>query len=149
MARNAQKLNDVAQLIQNESKVDVKTIVFDFAKLGSDEQVKSLKTLLDEVTNDISILVNNVGVLNMQRLNEVDINTIIESVSVNCCAQTFMTHFLLPRLLSRTSSKQVRSAIINLSSKASYKTRGRMALYCSTKLFNRSLSYCLSAAHQD
>lgn len=85
----------------------MKTIVFDFKKLGSEQEINALKDKLDTITEDISILINNVGVLNTQRLNDVDIDAIVESVSVNVCAQTFMSHFLLPKLLSRQSKSNL------------------------------------------
>ena len=54
-----------------------------------------------------------------------------------------MSMILLPRLLKR----EKRSAVLNLSSKAAFFTRGFMPLYCTTKHYNLALSRCMQEAY--
>ena len=56
-----------------------------------------------------------------------------------------MTMFVVPRLLQRVHG---RSAIINLSSKAAFYTRGFMPMYCATKHYNYMLSECMRDAYE-
>ena len=65
---------------------------------------------------DISILANNVGILHFGRLGDKDLDSINSMINVNVNAQTYMSMFVLPRLLKR----EKRSAVINLSSKCAF-----------------------------
>ena len=56
-----------------------------------------------------------------------------------------MTHLMLPMLLERSS----RSAIINVSSKASDTLGGFIPLLVSTKMYNLSLGMSLQDAYKD
>ena len=64
---------------------------------------------------------------------------------MNVNAQTYMSIFILPRLLRR----EKRSAVINLSSKATFFTRGWMPLYCATKRYNYTLSKCMQDSYSE
>ena len=88
---------------------------------------------------DISILVNNVGVLPLGLFGTSSLEQINCGINVNVNAQTYMSMFLLPKLLKR----EKRSAVINLSSKAAYFARGFMPMYCATKRYNLALSKCM------
>ena len=62
VARNKEKLDAVAQEVQQENTaIQTKTIVFDFS---SNYSAEAYQTLFDELLqiDDVSILVNNVGV---------------------------------------------------------------------------------------
>ena len=62
MARDPAKLARVSQKISDEYKVKTMTVVYDFSKLATKESVRELKEkLAKEITQDVSILVNNVG----------------------------------------------------------------------------------------
>ena len=67
-------------------------------------------------------------------------------VNINVNAQTYMSNLMIPRLLKR---EKHRSAVINLSSKAAYYSRGTMPMYCATKKYNYVLSACMNAAYSD
>ena len=45
-------------------------LIYDFANLQTEESARELKALLDTVKADVSILVNNVGVLPLGPLDE-------------------------------------------------------------------------------
>ena len=55
---------------------------------------------------DVSILVNNVGVLHFGSLVDRDIASVAQMISVNVNAQTYMSMFLLPRFMARKESKK-------------------------------------------
>ena len=122
-----------------------KVLIFDFSRLETEESAQELQRLLATINEDISILVNNVGVLHFGRLGDRDLKSINTMINVNVNAQTYMSLFLLPRLLQR----EKRSAVINLSSKAAFYTRGTMPMYCSTKRYNLALSRCMQDAYAD
>jgi short-subunit dehydrogenase len=63
---------------------------------------------------DVSILVNNVGISNIGVFHEIPAKRILNEINVNILPMTFLSHFLIPKLLAR----ERRSAIINLSSVA-------------------------------
>ena len=96
--------------------VQTKVLIFEFSGLETDESASKLKDLLDSVKEDVSVLVNNVGVLHFGRLGDMDILSINTMINVNVNAQTYMSLLMLPRLLARDK----RSAVINLSSMASF-----------------------------
>ena len=69
MARNEAKTQQVAEEIRKLTGVKTETLIYDFAKLDP-----SLKSLIDSVEDkDISILVNNVGVLQNSELDQTSI----------------------------------------------------------------------------
>ena len=53
--------------------VQTKVLIFEFSGLETDESASKLKDLLDSVKEDVSVLVNNVGVLHFGRLGDMDI----------------------------------------------------------------------------
>ena len=95
--------------------------------------------MIESVKEDVSILANNAGVLHFGRLGDRDLDSINSMINVNVNAQTYMSMFVIPKLLKR----ERRSAIINLSSKAAFYQRGTMPMYCATKRYNFALSRCM------
>lgn len=146
MARNQEKLDAVAKEIETEFKVKTKVVIFDFSTLTDETSATKLKEELEKLKYlDISVLVNNVGNAKFAKLHEQSIQDCLRQVSINVYAQTFMTNFLLPRLLER----QNRSAIIDVSSVCVYQPMGSLPMYCATKCFNLSLSKCIAEAYRD
>ena len=101
MGRDLKKTNEAAIHIREASAVQTKVLIFNFSSLETETSAQILKELLDSVQEDISILVNNVGVLHFGRLGDRDVQSINAMINVNINAQTFMSMFLLPRLLKR------------------------------------------------
>lgn len=121
-------------------------LIYDLNKLETEEAVNELKNLLETTKDlDISILANNAGVLHFGRLGDKDIEDLQCMINVNVNAQTYMSILMLPRLLNRSH----RSAVINLSSKAAFYTRGAMPMYCATKRYNYALSACMQDSYSD
>mmetsp|Transcript_26821 Transcript_26821/g.35868 ORF Transcript_26821/g.35868 Transcript_26821/m.35868 type:complete len:112 (+) Transcript_26821:543-878(+) len=65
----------------------------------------------------------------------------MRQINVNINSQTYMSMFVLPRLLKR----ETRSAIINVSSVTYYSPGGMVPVYSATKAYN----FALSSAMQD
>ena len=63
-------------------KVSTKIVVYDFENLASEQSVKDLGNRLDKLDQDISILVNNVGVAKYGKLHEQTIEDCIRQINV-------------------------------------------------------------------
>ena len=85
---------------------------------------------------DISILVNNVGQIMYGKLGVHDSATHVANISVNINAVTYMSMYLLPRLLRRRR----RSAVVNLTSKLAYLGMGDFGPYGACKSYVSSLT---------
>ena len=148
MARDMTKLEQVAAEIESEHKVKTKIIVYDFAKLATQQSVDELEALLKLELADIdqlSILVNNVGCSKAALLGKHTPADAMRLINVNINSQVYMTRLLLPRLLARQS----RSALINTASRSALVPSGFTPIYCATKSFNLSFSQCMLDAHSD
>ena len=143
MARNQEKLDAAAKELREAHKVQTRTIVYDFSQLSTQESAEELQALLDGALKDldVSILVNNVGCAKFASLDQHSIWDSMRMINVNINSQTYMSMFLLPRLLKRES----RSAVINVSSVAAYSPGGMVPVYSATKAYN----FALSTAMQD
>ena len=127
--------------------METKVIVYDFSELASVESAEALKVLLEkELANvDLSILVNNVGCAKFATLDKHTIWDSMRQINVNINSQTYMSMFLLPKLLGRDS----RSAMINISSVAAYSPGGSLPIYCASKSYNWVLSECMRNAYSE
>ena len=94
---------------------------------------------------DVSILVNNVGCAKYASLDQHSIWDSMRQVNVNINSQTYMSMFVLPRLLKRES----RSAVINVSSIAALKPGGMVPVYSATKAYNLALSAAMQDQYRD
>ena len=122
------------------------TIVYDFSKLATEETVEELKSLLDsKLPENVSILVNNVGMCKVGVLHKHSIWNCLTSINVNINSQTYMTHIMLPKLLERKS----RSAIINLSSIGARRPAAIYPTYNASKAYVQCHSLCLHDAYKD
>ena len=146
MGRNKEKTDLAAEEVRKAAPgISTKVLIYDFAKLETEESANELKALIDAVKEDISILANNAGVLHFGRLGDRSLESINGMINVNVNAQTYMSMFVIPRLLKR----EKRSAVINLSSKAAFYSRANMPMYCATKRYNFALSRCMQDAYKD
>ena len=69
---------------------------------------------------DISIIINNVGVLHVGNFTELSNQAVHELVTVNCYAATLLTKELIPNFKKRWESKKVRSLVCDISSMISH-----------------------------
>lgn len=85
---------------------------------------------------DVSILVNNVGVLYPNYLDKISESAIKESIIVNCVPQAVLSKYFIPLMKARNN----RSAIITLSSFSSTFPIPSLQIYAATKSYNDYLS---------
>ena len=117
MGRNAEKTQNVADEVVKLSRVETRTLIFDFNRLHTQDAVRELNELLDGTKDlDISILINNIGQIMYGRLEKHSVAERVSNLSINVNAITYMSMYFVPRLLARSK----KSAIINPTSKMAY-----------------------------
>uniref|UniRef100_A0A182V584 Steroid dehydrogenase n=1 Tax=Anopheles merus TaxID=30066 RepID=A0A182V584_ANOME len=136
VARNAAKLNKVADEIKAKHGVETKVLVADFSK-GAEIYPQLEKAL---VPLDVGILVNNVGVSHdtPMYVDEVPQQTLWDLIHVNVGAATLLCNILAPSMKRRQ-----RGLIINVSSVASVGPSPFMATYAASKAYMTSFSIAL------
>ena len=94
---------------------------------------------------DVSVLVNNVGIMHWKGFENTEFSEIEEQLAVNVLPQTYLTRLLLPTMIARFTTTQRPSLIIDLSSNASHIPLPFLAVYGATKTYNHYLTQALSA----
>ena len=103
-----------------------------------------MKEILDEVNElEISIVVNNVGLLEKGYYHNIEPNNIIDLIKVNCCSMSLITHYFIPIFLERTKSKKLKCALVNVSSVCGLFPISFYNIYCASKVFMDRLSTIL------
>ena len=138
VSRNLEKLKKVEQEIKDKYKVETFAIEFDFDKKTS---LEDYKYSFGNLPYEIGILVNNVGMNKVSHsfdiLSGEDVRTFI---NVNVIPQATLTKLFINNLKNR----KMRSAVIDLSSYATFAALPYNAMYCATKSYNDFLSRSLS-----
>ena len=139
MSRSQEKLQKVADEIQEKYKREVLIISVDFTQ-GQVVYPKLAEKLKDL---EIGVLVNNVGLSHAyaQFLLEAPKQRLRDMIELNCQAMVQMTHMLLPAMVARR-----RGAIINISSTSSLYPVPLLGVYSATKIF---VNYFSSALLQE
>lgn len=130
IARRAKELEKVAE----EIKLTARIISLDLSK---DEEIDSLKKLLEEHTPDIKLLVNCAGFGKTGKVDQIDYDAQIGMIDVNCKALMAVTKLCLPYISST-------SRIINIASAAAFLPQPNFAVYAATKAFVLSFSRALT-----
>lgn len=138
ISRTKSKLDEVATAITEKSKVQTKTIAFDFSNATDADYARLFKEL-DQIP--IGVLVNNVGINYdfPQDIDEADVSLDVSLVKVNIESQIRMTKYVVPRM----KEKRI-GAILNLSSLSCTIATPMLATYAGTKSFNLAFSESLS-----
>lgn len=129
IARRADKLEMLAK--QTDKKVCV--LPYDLTDNASFE---SIKTLLEEKTPDIRLLINNAGFGKLGNVYELDCESQTRMIALNNSALTAMCAIC-------TKYMKKGSSIINVASIAAFAPNPRMAVYCSTKAYVLSFTKCI------
>jgi short-subunit dehydrogenase len=140
IARNAEKLGQVAAELQEKYGGQVKTMPLDFAKFDQQRYLE-LESQLKAL--DVSILVNNVGINSPGFLTKVSAEELQRILTVNIWPQVRLTHALLPKL----SERRYPSAVISISSITSLTPQPTAAAYAASKSFNDAFSNGLVNYH--
>jgi short-subunit dehydrogenase len=134
VARNQEKLNEVAERVAGATGRSVTTIAAD---LGHKPDLKRIETLLSTDTG-ITMLVNNAGVGALEPLLESDVDAMEAMIDLNVRALTRLTYAAAPALVARGGG-----AIVNISSAVAIGPEILNGVYGGTKAFVLALSLSL------
>lgn len=121
VARNKEKLEDLASRLKHKAKI----IVMD---IETESNIKSLYVLTKN--EDIDILVNNAGFGDFGYFTETDINKELEMINLNIKSVHMLTKMFLKEMVKKDSGY-----ILNVASSASFQPGPLMATYYSTKAY--------------
>lgn len=136
VARSPERLKQVANELQNESGISVKTVVLDLSEPWS---AKSLFEQLQQEGIRVDVLVNNAGFGGFGEFAAMTQEEILGQISLNITALTHLTRLFLPAMLERRSGK-----IMNVASTAAFQPGPLMAVYYATKAYVLSFSEALA-----
>jgi len=125
VARNKEKLLELAEELKHNNAINVKVIAKDLSK------PEEVAALIDEVKNDhIQYLINNAGFGYFGAYHECDWKTTRDMMELNMTTLAHLTHGLLPKMIERGRGK-----ILNVASVAGFLPGPNMAVYYATKAF--------------
>lgn len=130
IARRTERLEEVADEIKLTSRV----ISLD---LSSNDELLSLKELLEENAPDIKLLVNCAGFGKSGSFDELDYDEQLGMIDINCRALTAVTKLCLPYISSN-------SRIIELASAAAFMPQPDFAVYAATKAYVLNFSKAIN-----
>jgi 17beta-estradiol 17-dehydrogenase / very-long-chain 3-oxoacyl-CoA reductase len=151
VARSKDLLNQLSEKLQKQYEgIQVAVVAEDASSDGAAERI------VEKIQNlPISVLVNNVGVTNKVETDfeTQDLKEISNLIKVNVEFTTHFTQLMIPVLRATQKSKQVRSAIVNVSSYTARVASPYLSVYSATKAydiqFSRSLNYELENENFD
>ncbi len=136
VARSSDKLTQVANELQDQFGVSVKTFALDLAT------APAAKFLFDQLQRQgvsVDILVNNAGFGAFGEFGSMPEEEILGQIHLNITALTHLTRLFLPPTLSRHSGK-----IMNVASTAAFQPGPLMAVYYATKAYVLSFTEALA-----
>ena len=141
IARDEKKLqNTQAELKTKYPDQNVKYIAYEFNKIYTDNEIESLQKSVFEITgNNISVLVNNVGVITRGMLPEIGNDKINEMINVDLVSVTFMTKVFI-NLIEKREGKSL--VVISGSIAGRMRQPGR-AVYSASKAYLEAFLECL------
>lgn len=131
IARRTALLEDLAEEI---SMCKVRVLPYDITDQDHMEQIKAL---LEAENPTVRVLVNNAGYGLMGHFEDIDLNSQIGMIDLNCMALTKMTHYVIPYM-------KAKSQIIQVSSSAAFLPQPSFAIYAATKAYVYSFSRALA-----
>lgn len=140
VARKEAKLQQLAQQLQDQYKVQVDVVVQDLTAPAS------AKSVFDAVTQKgltIDLLINNAGFGEYGDFAELDGEQQVKMIQLNILALVDLTHQFLPGMRQRRSG-----GIINMSSTAAFQPMPYFSIYAASKAFVLSFSEALWAENK-
>lgn len=140
VARSEAKLQQLAQQLQEQYKIQVDVIVQDLT------EPKAAKTVFDIVTEKsltIDLLINNAGFGEYGDFAELDGERQVKMIQLNILALVDLTHQFLPAMRQRRSGN-----IINMCSVAAFQPMPYFSVYAASKAFILSFSEALWAENR-
>ena len=143
LGRNKEKLEKTEQFVKDLNKnVKVRIVEADFSTSIESEFYENIYSQIEDL--DISILVNNAGLVDKDLFERIPAEKILSMINTNCGAPAMLSHVLINKLRNR---KQ-RTAIINISSLACVCPLPYFSVYPSTKAFLTFLSHGLNMLYR-
>lgn len=140
IARSETKLQQLAQQLQEQYKIQVDVIVQDLT------EPKAAKTVFDIVTEKkltIDLLINNAGFGEYGDFAELDGERQVKMIQLNILALVDITHQFIPQMRQRRSGN-----IINMCSVAAFQPMPYFSVYAASKAFVLSFSEALWAENR-
>ncbi|MGN0297883.1 MAG: SDR family NAD(P)-dependent oxidoreductase [Lachnospiraceae bacterium] len=134
VARRAERLYRIADVIQRHYAVNVRAIPLDLQEPGWEQE---LSGHLEDLQPEVSILFSSAGYGRNGSFAEDALENQSGMVRLNCEALTTMTHLLLPRMTEG-------SQIILVASSAAFSPQPGFAVYAATKAYVLSFARALS-----
>lgn len=128
VARDEEKLKEIANELKEKNKVNVETISMD---LSIEENCKDLH----KYVSDVDILINNAGFGDCGNFTKTDLNKELKMIKTNIVAYHILTKLYLVDMKAKNSGK-----ILNVASIAGFMPGPLMATYYSTKAYVVRLS---------
>jgi short-subunit dehydrogenase len=136
IARNQDKLDELASRLQNECQVKTLVIPKDLGKSSAVDEI------FEEVTAAslaIDVLVNNAGYPVFGAFTETRLETELDMLQVNVVALTALTKLFLHGMVERRAGR-----VLNLASTAAFEPGPLMAVYYASKAYVLSFSEALA-----
>jgi len=132
VARRRTQLAALAAELERDHNVDVQVVVQDLAKRAGPGVVAKAAAAAGE---DIGILVNNAGVIEVGPFAQSDTAKLVGLVNLNVRALTELTSLIVPRMVERGFGK-----VLNVASLAAFQPVPSMAAYAASKAYVLALS---------
>jgi short-subunit dehydrogenase len=136
VARSADKLGRVADELQQQHHIAVKTIALDLSDAPAPQ---FLADQLQRENVHVDILVNNAGYGSFGEFASMPLQQALGQINLNIAALTALTRLFVPGMIERGSGK-----IMNVASTAGFQPGPLMAVYYATKAYVISLSEALA-----
>jgi len=127
VARNEQKLQELAKELSKPAGISVKVIAMD---LSNPSAADELFATLQRESVDVDVLVNNAGFATYGPFAESAPHSQIVMMNLNMVTLTHLTRLFLPGMIQRHDGK-----IMNVSSTAAFQPGPLMAVYYATKAY--------------
>ncbi len=136
VARNREKLKQVANTLSNRYNVRVLILVKDLSRPLAPQKIFEE---LQRANVQIDVLVNNAGLGIYGHFAEADGDQMLNVMQVNVAVLTHLIRLFLPQMLERGQGR-----VLNVASTAAFQPGPLMAVYFASKAFVLSLSEALS-----
>lgn len=138
-----QPLDEIWAIGRNKERLE--TLVNEFGNvivpvrkdLTNNEDLASIKNLLEEQKPQIEFLINNAGLAQMKASKDFSVSEIEKTIDLNCKVPVLLINYCLPYMTSG-------SKILNICSASAFQPVPYINLYASTKAFERSYSRALN-----
>jgi short-subunit dehydrogenase len=127
VARNKNKLNELAKSLEDKYKIKVKVLAFD---LSLDDSPQLIFAELQKENITIDVLVNNAGFGLYGEFKETNLTTELNMIKLNISSLVEMSKLFLEPMLARKSGK-----IMQVASIAAFQPGPHMAVYYASKSF--------------